>query len=70
MTPSAQFLRETGDELRTHGILFQTLPWQSKDSKLFWKLMDLGAASFASDYPDVTMQAIRDYYGQRQGRQP
>ena len=65
MTPSAHFLREAGRELRTHGIVFQTLPWQSKDPKLFWKLMDLGAASFATDYPDVTMRAIREYYAQR-----
>jgi hypothetical protein len=26
--------------------------------------MDLGVASFATDYPDVIMQAIRDYYAQ------
>lgn len=47
-----------------HGILFQVLPWQSSDPKLFWKLMDLGVASFATDYPDAAMQAIRDYYAQ------
>ena len=26
--------------------------------------MDLGVASFATDYPDVAMRAIRDYYAQ------
>ncbi|HWQ57227.1 MAG TPA: glycerophosphodiester phosphodiesterase family protein [Bryobacteraceae bacterium] len=61
--PSERFLAEAGRELRRHGILFQALPWGSSDPKLFWKLMDLGVASFATDYPDVTMQAIRDYYG-------
>ncbi len=30
--------------------------------------MDLGVASFATDHPDVVMQAIRDYYARgRQG---
>jgi glycerophosphoryl diester phosphodiesterase len=62
LTPSPQFLVETGAELRRHGILFQALPWNSNDPKLFWRLMDLGVASFATDYPDVAMQAIRAYY--------
>ena len=65
MTPSAAFLLKTGAELRAHNILFQTLPWQSNDPQLFRKLMDLGSASFATDYPDVAMKTIREYYSQR-----
>jgi glycerophosphoryl diester phosphodiesterase len=65
ITPGERFLRKTGDELRKYGILFQVLPWQSKDPALFRRLMDLGVASFATDYPDVTMQAIRDYYASK-----
>lgn len=65
MTPSAEFLRAAGRELRTYGIVFQTLPWQSKDPKLFVKLMELGSASFATDYPDVMMKTIRDYYAKK-----
>lgn len=65
MTPTAEFLRAAGDELRTHGIVFQTLPWQSEDPKLFVKLMDLGAMSFATDYPDVMMKTIREYYAHK-----
>lgn len=68
LTPSPRFLMEAGRELRRHGILFQVLPWQSSDPKLFWKLMDLGVASFATDYPDAAMQAIRDYYAQPRRR--
>ena len=64
-TPSAEFLLKTGAELRTRGILFQTLPWQSKDPELFRRLMDLGCASFATDYPDVAMKTIREYYRER-----
>jgi glycerophosphoryl diester phosphodiesterase len=66
MTPPAKFLEEAGRELRKHGIVFQLLPWQSKDSKLFRRLMDLGAASFATDYPDVMMRTIREYYKEGQ----
>jgi glycerophosphoryl diester phosphodiesterase len=63
--PSEAFLREVGNELRAHGILFQTLPWKQRDAKIFHRLMDLGVASFATDYPDVAMEAVRTYYQQR-----
>lgn len=65
MTPTPAFLKKTGEELRRHGILFQTLPWGSTDSKLYWKLMDLGAASFATDHPRITLDAVRAYYEQK-----
>ena len=61
-SPGEEFLRSTGNELRTYGILFQTLPWGRKDAKTYHRLMDLGCASFATDYPDTTMEAIRGYY--------
>ncbi len=61
-SPSEEFLREAGQELRTHGILFQTLAWGQKDAKTHHRLLDLGCASFATDYPDTTMEAIRAYY--------
>jgi glycerophosphoryl diester phosphodiesterase len=64
-TPSPKFLLEAGRELRTYGILFQALPWQRKDPEMFHRLMDLGVASFATDYPDVAMLAIRDYYARK-----
>jgi glycerophosphoryl diester phosphodiesterase len=60
--PSEAFLRETGNELRDHGILFQTLAWKQKEAKTFHRLLDLGCASFATDYPDVAMDAVRAYY--------
>ncbi len=60
--PSEAFLREAGNELRTHGILFQTLPWKQKEAKTFHRLLDLGCASFATDFPDVAMDAVRGYY--------
>jgi glycerophosphoryl diester phosphodiesterase len=64
LTPSASFLVETGRELRQRGILFQVLPLQSQDPTLYRLLMDLGVASFATDYPDVMMRTIRDYYAE------
>ncbi len=63
--PSEAFLRETGKELRQHGILFQTLPWGQKDARIFQRLLDLGCASFATDFPDSAMNAIREYYQRR-----
>jgi len=62
ITPSEAFLIQTGKELRARGILFQTLPLGRSDAEIYWRLMDLGVASFATDFPDKTMAAIRKYY--------
>lgn len=61
-SPSPEFLKKVGTELRQHGILFQTLPWQSRDEKLFTTLLDLGVASFATDYPDFAAATVKRYY--------
>jgi len=62
ISPTAEFLMDAGEQLRRHGVLFQALPWDRKDAAIYGQLMDLGVASFATDYPDVAMDAIRDYY--------
>jgi len=61
-SPSEAFLRKTGDMLRKHGILYQVLPWGGKEADVYRRLLDLGVASFATDYPNVTMEAIIEYY--------
>lgn len=61
---SRRFLRALGEELRTHGILFQALPFTS-DASVYARLLDLGVASFATDYPDVTAREIDAYYATR-----
>jgi glycerophosphoryl diester phosphodiesterase len=61
-TPSDAFLREVGEELRRRKIVFQSLPWGSDDVRAYWKLLDLGVMSFATDRPDVTKEAVRRYY--------
>lgn len=60
--PSDQFLVEAGQELRRRNILFQTLPYGGTTREVYWKLLDLGLMSFATDVPEVTRTAIRDYY--------
>jgi glycerophosphoryl diester phosphodiesterase len=62
LAPSPQFLLDAGEELRQHGVVFQALAWDRKDPEICWQLMDWGVASFATDHPDVVMQAIREYY--------
>lgn len=61
-SPSVDFLKETGRRLRARGILFQTLPWEMKDAETYRRLMHLGCASFATDFPDVVSKAVTDYY--------
>ena len=56
------FLKARGDELRQRGILYQTLPYGGATREIYWKLLDLGFMSFATDHPEVTWSAIREYY--------
>ena len=60
-TPSSEFLRKTGDELEARGIVFQTLPWECSDRRAYVKLLELGAESFATDYPEVTLDAVAEF---------
>jgi glycerophosphoryl diester phosphodiesterase len=59
---SRKFIRETGNELRQHGVIFQSLPWGVAEPKVYWQLLDLGVMAFATDHPDITTKAVRDYY--------
>jgi glycerophosphoryl diester phosphodiesterase len=61
-TLSRQFLKSTGEEVRSHGILYQALPYNTTDPKVDWQLLDLGFDSFATDHPKLTLKAVRDYY--------
>ena len=61
-----KFLLEAGKEVRSHGILYQTLPWDTSDKQAFWALLDLGFASFSTDYPDAALKAVKEYYSEHQ----
>ncbi len=61
-SPSRAFLAEVSSELATRGILFQTLPYGANDTKTYHQLLDAGLASFATDYPRITLNAVREYY--------
>jgi len=63
---SDDYLRARGDEFRKHGILYQTLPY-GKDAaspEVYWKLLDLGFMSFATDHPEVTWDVVKKYYAE------
>lgn len=63
VSPSEAFLKRTGEELRGHGILFQTFPQTQGDkAETYRRLLDLGFASLGTDYPEITMNAVRAYY--------
>ena len=58
------FLRKVGEELRAHGVVFQTFPY-TKEGQVYAQLMDLGVMSFATDHPDVALREIKAYYEAR-----
>ena len=57
------FFRE---ELKSRGIVFQVLPWECSDQRAYEQLLALGAASFATDYPEVTLAAVK-HFREKQG---
>jgi glycerophosphoryl diester phosphodiesterase len=59
--PSSKFLRELGEELKSRGVVFQTLPWECADVRAFEQLLELGSESFATDHPINTLQAVRNF---------
>ncbi len=69
-SPSREFLGEVSSELAAKGILFQTLPYGANDTRTYHQLLDAGLASFATDYPKVTLQAVREYYEQAAPQSP
>ena len=64
-----KFLQETGDDLRAHGVLFQTFPY-TDDATAYRKLLDLGVMSFATDHPDHAMREIKAYYAEKAPAKP
>lgn len=56
---SDSYLRSRAAEFKGHGVVFQSFPIGGHSVAVYTKLMDLGVGSFATDYPDVTLQAVR-----------
>jgi glycerophosphoryl diester phosphodiesterase len=59
--PPSEFLRTVGKELKSRGILFQVLPWECSDPRAYEELLTIGAESFATDYPEVTLAAVKKF---------
>lgn len=59
--PSSDWLRKLGKELKSHGIVFQTFSAECKNQAAFEKLLGLGVESFATDYPEVTLAAVKSF---------
>ncbi len=66
--PSPEFLRGLGQELRCRQILFQAFPWNTPEPGVHAALLDLGVQSFASDFPDVAVRCVREYFASRAGQ--
>lgn len=64
-TPSTKFLKQVGQELKEKGIVFQVLPWECQDQAAYVRLLELGVESFATDYPEVTVAAVKEFRGKQ-----
>jgi glycerophosphoryl diester phosphodiesterase len=59
--PRSPFLQRLGAELKSRHIVFQVFPWECSDGRAFEKLLGLGVESFATDYPEVSLRAVRSF---------
>jgi glycerophosphoryl diester phosphodiesterase len=59
--PPTEWLHVLGKELKSRGIVYQVLPWECSDQRAFEELLAIGAESFATDYPEVTLAAVKSY---------
>jgi len=66
--PKSDFLKSLGEELKSRGIVFQVLPWECSDQRAYEKLLGLGAQSFATDYPEVTLAAVKSFRDKQGGK--
>jgi glycerophosphoryl diester phosphodiesterase len=60
-TPQSEFIKSLGTELEGRGIVFQVLPWECSDERAYERLLALGVDSFATDYPEQTLRAVRRF---------
>ncbi len=65
--PTLGFLKSIRAELAEHGVNFQMLPWKSQDPAIFNYLLEFGAQSFATDYPEVTFNAVQEFQKKKEG---
>jgi len=59
--PSLKLLRTIAAELKSSGVLFQSLPWECGDAEVYRRLLEAGVQSFASDYPKVALRVLREW---------
>lgn len=56
-TPSSAFLRKAGEQIKSHGIIFQSLSWtQGNQPETYRRLLELGVQSFATDWPEECLE--------------
>lgn len=61
LRPSLDLLRQTAGELKSSGVLFQSLPLECADAEVYRALLGAGVQSFASDYPEVALCVLREW---------
>ena len=59
--PSLDLIRSAADALEPRGVLLQALPWECADPEVYRSLLGAGVQSFASDYPEVALDVLREW---------
>ena len=67
--PTVDVLRRCSNACRKKGITFEVITWTNGDKASSYRaLLDAGVASFATDFPTKTQDAIKAYYAERARR--
>jgi len=62
---SDDLIKDVAKELKSRNILFQALPMNATDAKVYRRLLDLGVQSFATDHPQLTLDVVKEYSATR-----
>ncbi len=55
--PGSDFMRRAGEQIKKHGIIFQSLSWTNGDKpETYRRLIGLGVQSFATDWPEQCLE--------------
>ena len=55
--PGSDFMRRAGEQVKKHGIIFQSLSWtQGDEPETYRRLIELGVQSFATDWPEQCLE--------------
>ena len=59
-SPSSEYLQKLNEEMKQRGVVFSVITWTEGDNpEVYRRLIKLGLTGFATDYPEVLLEAVK-----------